>query len=161
MTPLIYQPDRKYLTKINLQLTLTSIAILLISGWLGYTIGPNEKEPASNAPGLILAITSNLIWILPTYLLLNSRYHSLHYEIHEDEVIMHAGVITKTMKHVPFRNITFIRVKRDPLDRFFGLGTIDIQTAGRSGEGNAEESLTGLSNFREVYDQLASAIRNL
>lgn len=160
MTPIMYRPDRKYLTKSYLQATLISIAALLISGWLGYIIGQTALGPASSVLGLILGLSLNLIWILPAFILINRYYHSLHYEIHEDEVIMHIGVITKTMKHVPYRTIINIKVKRGPFDRLFGLGTIDIQTAGRNRDGDAEESLEGLSNFKEVYNQLASAIRN-
>lgn len=161
MTPILYRPDRKYLTKSYLQATLISIAILLISGGLGYIIGQNELGPTSGTPALILALTLNLIWILPTFMLIHRYYHSLHYEIHENEVIMHVGVITKTMKHVPFRTVTNIKVKRGPFDRLFGLGSIDMQTAGGNKDGGAEESLEGLSNFKEVYNQLALAIRNL
>jgi membrane protein YdbS with pleckstrin-like domain len=160
MTPLMYQPDRKYLYKIYLQVTLTGIVILLISALLGFLIGRNELGPVLNTQALYLGITVNFLWIVPTFVLINHHYHSLHYEIHEDELIVHIGVITKTTEHIPFRTVTYIKVKRGPFDRFFGLGTIDIQTAGRCGEDGAEGSLTGLSNFREVYNQLASAIRS-
>jgi hypothetical protein len=45
--------------------------------------------------------------------------------------------------------------KRDILDRWlFGLGTLNIQTAGMSGLTGAEESLVGLPNVQEVYTPL-------
>jgi len=50
-------------------------------------------------------------------------------------------------------------VKQDPLDRLFGIGTLNIQTAGMSGQTGAEESLVGLPNFQEVYEQVAQTLR--
>ena len=85
--------------------------------------------------------------------------NSLQYEIHEDEVIVRGGIITKSVKHVPFRTVTNLRTSQGPFDRLFGLGTLDIQTAGMSGQTGAEEKLSGLPNFVEIYDQVAQALR--
>jgi membrane protein YdbS with pleckstrin-like domain len=159
MTPMMFRPDKKYLTKIYLEASLIGFFVIATSGWLGYLVGRSEFGISMGSTGLLLGVFLNLAWILPTFALINRYYHSLHYEIHEDEVIMHVGVVTKTVKHVPFRTVTNIKVKRGPFDRLFRLGTIDIQTAGRSGESGAEESLVGISNFREVYNHIASALR--
>ncbi len=86
-------------------------------------------------------------------------YKSLRYEIHDDEVIVHVGVITKSVKHVPYRTVTNIVVNRGILDRLFGLGTLNIQTAGMSGQTGAEEALVGLPNVQEVYDLVATELR--
>lgn len=160
MTPLMFRPDKKYLTKIYLEASLIGFIVIVTSGWLGYLVGRSEFGISMGSTGSLLGVLLNLIWILPAIVLINRYYHSLHYEIHEDEVIMHVGVITKTMKHVPFRTVTNIKVKRGPFDRLFSLGTIDIQTAGRSGESAAEESLVGLRNYRDVYDHVAQSLRN-
>jgi len=40
-----------------------------------------------------------------------------------------------------------------------GMGTLDIQTAGRAGQTGAEESLVGLSNVQEVYETVSTALR--
>lgn len=72
---------------------------------------------------------------------------------------MHVGVITRSVKHVPFRTVTNLEVKRDPLDRLLGIGTLKIQTAGMSGQSGAEESLVGLPNYQAVYEQVAAALR--
>lgn len=74
---------------------------------------------------------------------------------------MHVGVFTRSVKHVPFRAITNLKVRRGLLDRMFGLGTVDIQTAGMSGQSGAEESLIGLGAFKEVYDLLVAGRHRL
>jgi putative membrane protein len=86
-------------------------------------------------------------------------YRSLSYEIQDDEVIMHVGIWTKSVKHVPYRTVTNLTVKRGILDRLFGLGTLNIQTAGMSGTTGAEESLEGLTNVQEVYDIVVTELR--
>ena len=87
-------------------------------------------------------------------------YRSLSYEIREDEVVVRVGIITKSVKHVPFRMVTNVTVKRGILDRwFFDLGTLNIQTAGMSGSTGAEESLVGLANYDEVYEMVAAELR--
>jgi hypothetical protein len=64
------------------------------------------------------------------------------------------------VKHVPFRTVTNLTVKRGILDRwFFDLGTLNIQTAGMSGNTGAEESLVGLDNYDEVYEMVATELR--
>lgn len=159
MTPEMYRPGKKYLTKILLEMMLIGFFVATTAGWLGSLIAKAELSPSMSTIGLFVGLTINLVWIIPSIVLINRYYQSLHYEIHEDEVIMHVGVITKTVKHVPIRTITNLKVKRGPFDRLFNLGTIDIQTAGRSGENGAEESLVGLSDVREVYNKITSKLR--
>ncbi len=87
-------------------------------------------------------------------------FRSLHYEVQEDEVIVQVGVITHSVKHVPYRTVTNITVSRDILDRWlFNLGTLTIQTAGMSGQTGAEEKLVGLEDVQEVYELVVTALR--
>ena len=87
-------------------------------------------------------------------------FRSLRYEILEDEVIVHVGIITHSVKHVPYRTVTNITVKRDILDRwFFNLGSLNIQTAGMSGQSGAEEKLVGMENIQEIYESVVSELR--
>jgi uncharacterized membrane protein YdbT with pleckstrin-like domain len=84
----------------------------------------------------------------------------LIYEIQDDEVIVHVGIWTKSVKHVPFRTVTNLKVNRDIFDRwFFDLGSLNVQTAGMSGQTGAEESLLGLPNVQEIYELVRSRLR--
>jgi putative membrane protein len=115
------------------------------------------------AAGLIYALFVGgfgFLGIIITLLLSGPYYRSLKYEILEDEVIVRAGIITKSVKHVPYRTVTNLTIKRGILDRLFGLGTLNIQTAGMSANTNtAEESLVGLINVQEVYELVAAELR--
>jgi uncharacterized membrane protein YdbT with pleckstrin-like domain len=75
-------------------------------------------------------------------------------------VIVRVGIITQSVKHVPYRTVTNITLSRDILDRwFFGLGSLHIQTAGMSGKSGAEEKLVGLPNVQEVYELVVTELR--
>ena len=159
MTPIIYQPNVKYRHKLFIVVVLCGAIALLASIAMGVGIGADAGGAAGAMIGLMAAVLANVAWLVPVLLLIPLYYRSLRYEIHADEVIVRAGVVTRSVKHVPYRTVTNLRVKQDPFDRLFGIGTLNIQTAGMSGQTGAEESLVGLPNFQEVYEQVAGTLR--
>lgn len=159
MSPMIFRPDVKYQQKLLLVVGLSGIVALAASIALGAAIGVDAGGAGGVLIGAVVAALVNALWLAPALLLIPPYYRSLRYEIHDDEVIVHAGIITRSVKHVPFRTVTNLKVKQGPLDRVFGIGTLDIQTAGQSGQTSAEESLAGLTNFEGVYEQIAGTLR--
>jgi membrane protein YdbS with pleckstrin-like domain len=156
----ILKPSPKYATKLRVGLTLLAL-VLLATGCLFGLIASLEEY--SVRPFLIALLVSGLVDLLfwvPAMFLAGAYYRSLSYEIQEDEVIVRVGIVTKSVKHVPYRTVTNLTVTRDPLDRwFFDLGALKIQTAGMSGQKGAEENLVGLPNSQEVYELVASELR--
>mgnify|MGYP005841920053 CR=1 FL=1 len=159
MAPVILWPDARLSTK--LLVIVAVIAVLSLVGVFLTTWLIAGDEDVGDPVGLALLVTAiaNVIWIAPVGLAIPPYCRSLQYEIHDDEVIVRVGIITQSVKHVPFRTVTNLTVNRGPFDRLFGLGTLNIQTAGMSGQKGAEESLIGLSNFQEVYERVAEALR--
>jgi len=144
-------------------LVLFIVALLVLgSGALFGWLLSLDKELGADAFRTTLLVTAILdaVWWLPALLLAAPYYRSLSYEVRADEVVVRVGVITRSVKHVPFRTVTNLTVKRGLFDRwFFGLGTLNIQTAGMSGNTGAEESLVGLVNYDEVYELVAAELR--
>ena len=101
----------------------------------------------------------NMTWYGIALGLSGPYYRSLKYEVQDEEVIVNAGIVTKSVKHVPYRTVTNLTVKRDIIDRMLGIGTLNIQTAGMSGTTGAEEALVGLPNVQEVYEQVVTELR--
>jgi membrane protein YdbS with pleckstrin-like domain len=155
-----FKPSTKYLTKLRVNITLVACAVIAGGVLLGLLL---SLDSDIGLGGLILmlvvAVLAILGWI-PAMLLSGPYYRSLSYEVQDDEVIVHVGILTKSVKHVPYRTVTNVQVKRDILDRwFFGLGTLNIQTAGMSGQTGAEEKLVGLDDVQEVYELVATELR--
>jgi uncharacterized membrane protein YdbT with pleckstrin-like domain len=155
----ILRPSPRYRSKLFLAATI--IAVIILAAGLLIAAGVRADEGAQNAAGFVLLIVIlELVWYVPTLLLINAYFRSLKYEIQDDEVIVYVGIWTKSVKHVPFRTVTNLKVNRDIFDRwFFDLGSLNIQTAGMSGSSGAEESLLGLPNVQEVYELVGSRLR--
>ena len=77
------------------------------------------------------------------------------------EVYVKKGLINITRKHVPFRTITNIQSVAGPFDRMFGIGSIEVETAGGSGSSfqSAEEKLEGLTFYEELRDFILMELR--
>ena len=156
-----FKPNPQYLNKLRLGITIVALIILLSSVLLGWLISLDDEIDAGDVTLVAVAIiVVDIVWWLPALILVAAYYRSLSYEIQDDEVIVRAGIWTKSVKHVPYRTVTNLTVKRDIFDRWlFGIGSLNIQTAGMSGTTGAEESLVGLPNVQEVYDIVVAELR--
>jgi len=155
-----YTPNPRYLIKMRVVLTLIALSIVIFGLVLAFLIALDRNPGAGPLiVGLIFIGGAGLFWI-PAMLLSGPYFRSMRYEIHTDEVIVHVGIWTQSVKHVPYRTVTNMTVQRDILDRWvFNIGTLKIQTAGMSGQTGAEESLKGLQNVQEVYELVATELR--
>jgi membrane protein YdbS with pleckstrin-like domain len=108
----------------------------------------------------------NLTWLIPAILLtplyISRIEYSVLYESGESlpEIYVKKGIIQITRKHVPFRTITNISAVAGPFDRIFGIGSVNIQTAGYSGaKTGPEEKLEGIAFYEEVRDFILQELR--
>jgi uncharacterized membrane protein YdbT with pleckstrin-like domain len=154
-----FKPSPKYLYKLLMLLTLLALVIPVWGGFFSLLIG-REEGVAAGVIMLTVVLVGDVAWWVPAMILTVPYFRSLSYEVQDDEVIVRAGIITQSVKHVPYRTVTNITVKRDIFDRWlFGLGSLNIQTAGMSGTKGAEEKLVGLTNVQEVYDMVVKELR--
>jgi membrane protein YdbS with pleckstrin-like domain len=156
----VFKPSPKYLTKMYVSITIVAFLFLIGGALLSLIIMLDPNSDGASAIILLITVIGNLVWWAPAMVLARAYYRSLSYEIQDDEVIVRAGILTQSVKHVPYRTVTNITVNRDIFDRwFFELGTLNIQTAGMSGTTGAEESLVGLPNFQEAYEIVATQLQ--
>ena len=153
-------PNRKYLFKMRLIATIVALAILAGGVLLGTILALTGEIRLGGAIALVMiTVVLNGLWWLIALILSGLYYRSLRYEVQDDEVVVHVGIWTQSVKHVPYRTVTNIQVKRDIVDRWLGIGTLNIQTAGMSGQTGAEERLVGLSDVQGVYESVAGELR--
>lgn len=158
--PKVFTPDPKYVSKCRWIAHVTALVVLVCGVATGALVALDESVGFTAVTIAFLAtLGSNLLWWVPTMLLIGPYYRSLRYEIHADEIIVRQGILTKSVKHVPYRTVTNLTVKQGPFDRLFGLGSLDIQTAGLSASsGEPEQKLVGLPNAQEVYELVVAAL---
>ena len=154
------KPDLKYLFRMRLIFTVVALAIVAGGVMFGVLLGvTGELRPG----GVLVLVLVNAalagLWWLVTMILSGPYYRSLRYEVQDDEIVVNVGIWTKSVKHVPYRTVTNMQVKRDVVDRLLGIGTLNIQTAGMSGQKGAEERLVGLSDVQQVYERVAEELR--
>lgn len=159
MDPQVIRPERRFLTKTIVQAIVVFLLAAVPSTLFGYLVAMDEGGPSAVMWGVGIPLGISLLGLTFALAVLPPYYRSLRYLIHPDEVVVEVGVITKSVKHVPYRTVTNIQVARGPFDRLFGLGTLKIQTAGMSGQSGTEESLWGLEDVTAVYQQVGSTLR--
>ncbi len=147
------RPVSRYLTKMYVSLLL--IFVVFILPWILLAL-----IPELGCVYLLIFVVANALWLVPTLILLPLYYRSLRYEIGEDDITVEKGIFTRSVKTIPYRTITDLAVKRDILDRWlFGLGSLDIQTAGQSAQTGADVTLVGLTNWAALRNEVLARIR--
>lgn len=87
------------------------------------------------------------------------KYLSLRYHFDQEGVGASWGIFFKKQVFLTYARIQDIHVTRGLLERWLGLGTVDIQTA--SGSASAELSIVGLEDFEAIRDFLYVKMRGI
>lgn len=85
---------------------------------------------------------------------------TMEFQIFSNEVVVKKGVINRTEKHVPYRTVTNISTRFGFYDKIFGIGTVEIETAGKAGrQSGPEEKIEGITNFVEIRNTVLEELR--
>lgn len=146
-----------------INITIVSLLMLLISileGDYTYIEMVTMVYPwffGFSAPLFVLGVIFSWIYI-----------RAISYSLTTHEIIVEKGIITKSRKIVPYRNITNFNQRRGPFDRLFGgslFGSIGIETAGMSGSPNQqsrpEQKLVGIKNTHEYTEKIRSILSRM
>jgi len=167
-----FTPERNTLFKIwCIELLIIYIVNIAIASFLILLISLDE-EIASFAQLLIMVypwlfgITVPLfvLGVIFTWIYIGA----INYTLTTHEIIVEKGIITKSRKIVPYRNITNFNQRRGPFDRLLGgslFGTIGIETAGMSGSSNQksrpEQKLVGIKNTHDYTEKIRSILSRM
>jgi membrane protein YdbS with pleckstrin-like domain len=116
---------------------------------------------------LIAGLGLLLLFVLPFWILYPLYFRNFEYSVISasgesmPEIYVKKGLLNITKKHVPFRTITNIASRAGPLDRIFGIGTVEIETAGYSGtqRQGPEEKMEGIVFYEEMRDFILQELR--
>jgi len=93
--------------------------------------------------------------LLPLYF----RFHTLHFRFDAEGVSMGYGILFRREMHLTYARMQDIHLSQNLVERWLGIGTVTIQTAG-AGEGG-DMKLEGLRNFEAVRDYLYARMRGV
>ena len=111
----------------------------------------------------------NMIWLISAMIGISVYIGAIEYSVISEsgeaspEIYVKKGIINVTKKHVPFRTITNLSSRAGVLDRLFGIGNVEIQTAGNSinsmGQSGPEERLEGIKAFEDLTSFILGELR--
>jgi membrane protein YdbS with pleckstrin-like domain len=142
-----------YSHALRVQTVLNAIPFLIGSLVLEMVFRGQGYFPSGAIAGPVLLIAIALVIRIPT-----SRYNARGYQISADRLRVVRGLLFRSDTVVPFGRVQHIDVHQGPLDRFFGLATLTLHTAGNH---NASVSLPGLGEelAREMREEIRAHIR--
>ncbi len=156
------KPDKKYYTK-NIWVFIT-ISILIIISVAITNLIITIADGDTNVKVILWWITLGCnvsLWII-AYPLSHLWIKNLSYVIREGRVTINKGILTKTKQNIPYRAVTDFVLHRSLYDRYFGIGSIRIQTAGQSQTGTGYEgNLVGLLDYDNIHGELREKIKVL
>jgi membrane protein YdbS with pleckstrin-like domain len=125
-----------YAHALRVQTGLTAISFLIGALVLELVFRDEGLFPSGVIAGPVLLIALVLILRIPA-----RRYGSRGYQISADRLRVVRGLLFRSDTVVPFGRVQHIDVNQGPLERFFGIATLTLHTAGNH---NASVSLPGL-----------------
>ena len=104
-------------------------------------------------------LVASAVGLFIAHMLIPPYFRSIRYEMGDQEIVVHKGIVTRVENTVPYRMVTNVSLKRGLLDRWFGLGGLYIHTAGYSQQTTAEARLSGLEDYQAVHRDLLAKLR--
>jgi hypothetical protein len=102
--------------------------------------------------GLVVITVLFIIWT-------KLYYNSMWYELHDDEMRWKRGVIFMRTGIVPYNRITNIDIRQGPVMRALEISTLSIQTAGYSGQAQAEIRIEAIVHAEELRELIRTLVR--
>jgi len=153
------RPDKKLITKSWLILISLSVVIVLFACLLHIIPvldSDIDFEQFSFYMWRIVFIVIILMWMIAAPIII-LWIKNLSYFIEVDKIVINKGILTKIKQNIPFRMVTDFMLERTLYDRWLGIGSIKIQTAGQTQNATGYEGkLAGLINWDELHEKLRS-----
>ncbi|PKP92487.1 MAG: hypothetical protein CVT75_07640 [Alphaproteobacteria bacterium HGW-Alphaproteobacteria-14] len=142
-----------YAHALRVRAALTAIPFLIASLVLETALRDQAVLPGGIIAGPVLLIALALVIRIPA-----RRYHARGYQISADRLRVVRGLLWRSDTVVPFSRVQHIDVHQGPLERFFGIATLTLHTAGNH---NANVALPGLEEAlaKEMREEIRAHIR--
>ncbi|WP_049980176.1 PH domain-containing protein [Halolamina rubra] len=132
------------------------VGILVAVGGFLASVGAFSDAPLW-VSGLVIAVPLAvfvfLTWWIPAF------YRTAAYRLTDDEIEYRRGVFFQQKTTVPYNRITNVNAAQGPIQRLVDAGSVGIHTAGYAGQTGAELTITGVSDYEEIKDQVLTKVR--
>ena len=163
-TPRSFHPSRSFLRYLRLCFWVAAIAIdvLIFALWLGVVLANRNLGIVLTIPALALAILPDIV----AYVALHLKYDTMWYVMNARSLRCRRGIWTVIEHTITFENVQNVHIRRGPVQYFFGIWTIVIETAGAAEPGEANRYavgnkaiMEGIENPAEIRDLIMERVR--
>jgi membrane protein YdbS with pleckstrin-like domain len=111
---------------------------------------------------VIILVFAWIVIMIPIIIWIPAAFRALEYYIDDEGVKMKGGVVWKKYVTVPYSKITNVDVIQGPMQRYYNIGTIHVQTAGAGGKQGekAELKINGIRELEKVRKSIIGRIRD-
>ncbi len=117
-----------------------------------------RPEPALLWLYLLTALA--LLFAAPiVFIPLYFRYHTLWYRFEPSGVSMGYGILFRREMQLTYARMQDIHLSQNIVERWLGIGTVTVQTAGSGASGNL--TIVGVKDFNAIRDYLYAMMRGV
>ena len=159
--PWIFKPIRRFRYKLftyYLVIQLLLLASLIVGFAIEIFILKNNLDDLVQLVSILYVsqfILHTIIIIVLIYIYVNS----FEFQVHGTEIVIKKGLINITENHVPFTNVTNIHIRKGLLDMAFGIGSIQIHTAGAKENPFSTIKIEGIRLYSDVGHYIVHEIK--
>ena len=106
---------------------------------------------------VILLLAVIILFGLPIHVWVGMVYNNFTIELAEQDIIIREGVFTRKTTVIPYARIQDIRSERTMVERFFGIATLEIETAGSS-KVASQTLIPGIANKNELISEIMQRV---
>jgi uncharacterized protein len=111
----------------------------------------------------LLVVSIYIIFTLPWFIFafwwIPIFFRTIRYTLKDDHIEINKGVWWQQNKTIPFSKITDVKAIQGPLQRYFKIGSLHLQTAGMGAQNTAEGRIIGLTKYKQKQQNLLTYIR--
>lgn len=158
-----FHPSRKYLSYLKLYfwVALAVIDIAILVGWIVLFVANPVLGGLLAVPALILAVVPDIV----AYVAIHLRYDTMWYVMSDRSLRCRRGIWWILEHTITFENVQNVYVTRGPLQQYFGISEIVVETAGASEEGHNQFAvgnkaiMEGIDNPEEIRELIMDRVR--
>lgn len=162
----VIKPHNRLFTKQWMILSTFTLLILIVGGIIQFLVTLNPRTSLYEASRIIWPIAFSLIgllWIIAAPLLW-LWVRNLSYYVDDERITIHKGFLTKIQQNIPYRAITDFMLHRSLYDRWLGIASLRVQTAGQSNmqaTHGYEGNMAGLGEWEPLVETLRAKVKAL
>lgn len=160
------KPHQRLYTKQWMILSTLTLLLLILAGIIQFLVALNPRVSLYEASRIIWPVGFALIvllWIIAAPLLW-LWVRNLSYSVDDERITIHKGFLTKIQQNIPYRAITDFMLHRSLYDRWLGIASLRVQTAGQSNmqaTHGYEGNLAGLTDWEPLVEALRAKVKAL